>query len=191
MLNRIVLGLNLVTLFVVVGERSNVNAGSLSWIAGLPWSSFATEAWALTTEPTVSSEAILAAWLLITGLWVSTTVSAWLLGRRKAEHNELPESTSLGPSATRANSAASTGQRVDPGIAQEFPHDSSNPLGTASPKAKGHRPTNDIPDPALGSLFDDLSRQVDAFTPEARAELAKVKNALTALAQKDSGTPNA
>ena len=191
MLNRIVLGLNLATLFVVVGERSNVNAGSLSWIAGLPWSSFATEAWALTTERTVSSEAILAAWLLITGLWVSTTVSAWLLGRRKAEHNELPESTSLGPSATRANSAASTGQRVDPGIAQEFPHDSSIPLGTASPKAKGHRPTNDIPDPALGSLFDDLSRQVDAFTPEARAELAKVKNALTALAQKDSGTPNA
>jgi hypothetical protein len=40
-------------------------------------------------------------------------------------------------------------------------------------------------------LFDDLSRQVDAFTPEARAELAKVKNALAALAQKDSGTPNA
>lgn len=82
MLNRIVLGLNLVTLFVVVGERSNVNAGSLSWLGSLPWSSFATETWALTTEPTVSSEAILAVWLFITGLWVLTTVSAWMLGKK-------------------------------------------------------------------------------------------------------------
>jgi hypothetical protein len=191
MLNRIVLGLNLVTLFVIVGERSNVNAGSLSWLGSLPWSSFATEAWALTTEPTVSSDAILAAWLFITGLWVLTTVSTWMLGRRKAVQHALPESTSLGPNATHANSPASNGQRIDPAIAQGSPHDSSNPSGAASSTAKSHKPTNDIPDPALGSLFDDLSRQVDAFTPEARAELAKVKNALTALAQKDSGPPNA
>ena len=191
MLNRIVLGLNLVTLFVVVGERSNVNAGSLSWLGSLPWSSFATETWALTTDPTVSSEAILAVWLFITGLWVLTTVSAWMLGKKRAGKHSLSESTSLGPSATRANSPASIEQRVDPAIAQAFAHDSSNPSGAASSTAKSHKPTNDIPDPALGSLFDDLSRQVDAFTPEARAELAKVKNALTALAQKDSGPPNA
>jgi hypothetical protein len=191
MLNRIVLGLNLVTLFVVVGERSNFNGGSLSWLGSLPWSSFATQTWALTEEPTVSSEAILAAWLLITGLWALVTVSAWILCRKKAEHQPLPESTSLGSSATHANSQASLEQRVDPAIAQAFPHDSSKPSGSASSMAKGHTPSNDIPDPALGSLFDDLSRQVDAFTPEARAELAKVKNALAALAQKDSGTPNA
>ena len=191
MLNRIVLGLNLLTLFVVVGERSNFNGGSLSWLGGLPWSSFATQTWALTAEPTVSSEAIIAAWLLITGLWALATVSAWILGRKKAGHQPLSESTSLGSSATHANSPASLEQRVDPAIAQAFPHDSSKPSGSASSMAKGHTPSNDIPDPALGSLFDDLSRQVDAFTPEARAELAKVKKALAALAQKDSGTPNA
>ncbi|MGA1043200.1 MAG: hypothetical protein ACO3S9_06975, partial [Burkholderiaceae bacterium] len=69
MLNRIVLGLNLLTLFVAVGERSNFNGGSLAWLASLPWFSFATEIWAITAAPTVSSDALLAAWLFITGLW--------------------------------------------------------------------------------------------------------------------------
>ncbi|MGA1528041.1 MAG: hypothetical protein ACO33Y_08865, partial [Burkholderiaceae bacterium] len=96
MLNRIVLGLNLLALFVAVGERSNFNDGSLAWLASLPWFSFATEIWAITAAPTVSSDALLAAWLFITGLWALATVSAWMLGRKKAEHQSSLQSTSLG-----------------------------------------------------------------------------------------------
>ena len=186
MLNRIVLGLNLLTLFVAVGERSNFNGGSLAWLASLPWFSFATEIWAITAAPTVSSNALLAAWLFITGLWALATVSAWMLGRKKAEHQSSLQSTSLGASLA----SAPADPRVDPALRQGLSEGTNEASNSSSTKDKGSTPGHDIPDPALGSLFDDLSRQVDAFTPEARAELAKVKNALAALAQKDSSAPN-
>ena len=186
MLNRIVLGLNLLALFVAVGERSNFNDGSLAWLASLPWFSFATEIWAITAAPTVSSDALLAAWLFITGLWALTTVSAWVLGRKKAEHQSSLQSTSLGASLA----SAPADPRVDPALRQGLSEGTNEASNSSSTKDKGSIPGHDIPDPALGSLFDDLSRQVDAFTPEARAELAKVKNALAALAQKDSNAPN-
>ena len=186
MLNRIVLGLNLLALFVAVGERSNFNGGSLAWLASLPWFSFATEIWAITAAPTVSSDALLAAWLFITGLWALTTVSAWVLGRKKAEHQSSTQSTSLGASLA----SAPADPRVDPALRQGLSEGTNEASNSSSTKDKGSTPGHDIPDPALGSLFDDLSRQVDAFTPEARAELAKVKNALAALAQKDSSAPN-
>jgi hypothetical protein len=186
MLNRIVLGLNLLALFVAVGERSNFNDGSLAWLASLPWFSFATEIWAITAAPTVSSDALLAAWLFITGLWALTTVSAWVLGRKKAEHQSSTQSTSLGASLA----SAPADPRVDPALRQGLSEGTNEASNSSSTKDKGSTPGHDIPDPALGSLFDDLSRQVDAFTPEARAELAKVKNALAALAQKDSNAPN-
>jgi len=186
MLNRIVLGLNLLALFVAVGERSNFNDGSLAWLASLPWFSFATEIWAITAAPTVSSEALLAAWLFITGLWALVTVSAWVLGRKKAEHQSSLQSTSLGASLA----SAPADPRVDPALRQGLSEGTNEASNSSSTKDKGSTPGHDIPDPALGSLFDDLSRQVDAFTPEARAELAKVKNALAALAQKDSNAPN-
>ncbi|MGA0809484.1 MAG: hypothetical protein ACO3PA_00545 [Burkholderiaceae bacterium] len=186
MLNRIVLGLNLLALFVAVGERSNFNDGSLAWLASLPWFSFATEIWAITAAPTVSSDALLAAWLFITGLWALVTVSAWVLGRKKAEHQSSLQSTSLGASLA----SAPADPRVDPALRQGLSEGTNEASNSSSTKDKGSTPGHDIPDPALGSLFDDLSRQVDAFTPEARAELAKVKNALAALAQKDSNAPN-
>ena len=186
MLNRIVLGLNLLALFVAVGERSNFNDGSLAWLASLPWFSFATEIWAITAAPTVSSDALLAAWLFITGLWALVTVSAWVLGRKKAEHQSSFQSTSLGASLA----SAPADPRVDPALRQGLSEGTNEASNSSSTKDKGSTPGHDIPDPALGSLFDDLSRQVDAFTPEARAELAKVKNALAALAQKDSSAPN-
>ena len=186
MLNRIVLGLNLLALFVAVGERSNFNDGSLAWLASLPWFSFATEIWAITAAPTVSSDALLAAWLFITGLWALVTVSAWVLGRKKAEHQSSLQSTSLGASLA----SAPADPRVDPALRQGLSEGTNEASNSSSTKDKGSIPGHDIPDPALGSLFDDLSRQVDAFTPEARAELAKVKNALAALAQKDSNAPN-
>ncbi|MGA0992824.1 MAG: hypothetical protein ACO3R9_03095 [Burkholderiaceae bacterium] len=186
MLNRIVLGLNLLALFVAVGERSNFNDGSLAWLASLPWFSFATEIWAITAAPTVSSDALLAAWLFITGLWALVTVSAWVLGRKKAEHQSSLQSTSLGASLA----SAPADPRVDPALRQGLSEGTNEASNSSSTKDKGSIPGHDIPDPALGSLFDDLSRQVDAFTPEARAELAKVKNALAALAQKDSSAPN-
>jgi hypothetical protein len=186
MLNRIVLGLNLLALFVAVGERSNFNDGSLAWLASLPWFSFATEIWAITAAPTVSSNALLAAWLFITGLWALVTVSAWVLGRKKAEHQSSLQSTSLGASLA----SAPADPRVDPALRQGLSEGTNEASNSSSTKDKGSTPGHDIPDPALGSLFDDLSRQVDAFTPEARAELAKVKNALAALAQKDSNAPN-
>jgi len=186
MLNRIVLGLNLLALFVAVGERSNFNDGSLAWLASLPWFSFATEIWAITAAPTVSSDALLAAWLFITGLWALVTVSAWVLGRKKAEHQSSLQSTSLGASLA----SAPADPRVDPALRQGLSEGTNEASNSSSAKDKGSTPGHDIPDPALGSLFDDLSRQVDAFTPEARAELAKVKNALAALAQKDSNAPN-
>jgi len=186
MLNRIVLGLNLLALFVAVGERSNFNDGSLAWLASLPWFSFATEIWAITAAPTVSSNALLAAWLFITGLWALATVSAWMLGRKKAEHQSSLQSTSLGASLA----SAPADSRVDPALRQGLSEGTNEASNSSSTKDKGSTPGHDIPDPALGSLFDDLSRQVDAFTPEARAELAKVKNALAALAQKDSNAPN-
>ena len=186
MLNRIVLGLNLLALFVAVGERSNFNDGSLAWLASLPWFSFATEIWAITAAPTVSSDALLAAWLFITGLWALVTVSAWVLGRKKAEHQSSLQSTSLGASLA----SAPADPRVDPALRQGLSEGTNEVSNSSSTKDKGSTPGHDIPDPALGSLFDDLSRQVDAFTPEARAELAKVKNALAALAQKDSSAPN-
>ncbi|MGA0791289.1 MAG: hypothetical protein ACO3TB_00255 [Burkholderiaceae bacterium] len=186
MLNRIVLGLNLLALFVAVGERSNFNDGSLAWLASLPWFSFATEIWAITAAPTVSSDALLAAWLFITGLWALVTVSAWVLGRKKAEHQSSLQSTSLGASLA----SAPADPRVDPALRQGLSEGTNEASNSSSTKDKGSTPGHDIPDPALGSLFDDLSRQVDAFTPEARAELAKVKNALAALAQKDSSAPN-
>ena len=186
MLNRIVLGLNLLALFVAVGERSNFNDGSLAWLASLPWFSFATEIWAITAASTVSSDALLAAWLFITGLWALVTVSAWVLGRKKAEHQSSLQSTSLGASLA----SAPADPRVDPALRQGLSEGTNEASNSSSTKDKGSTPGHDIPDPALGSLFDDLSRQVDAFTPEARAELAKVKNALAALAQKDSNAPN-
>lgn len=186
MLNRIVLGLNLLALFVAVGERSNFNGGSLAWLASLPWFSFATEIWAITAAPTVSSDALLAAWLFITGLWALTTVSAWVLGRKNTEHQSSLQSTSLGASLA----SAPADPRVDPALRQGLSEGTNEASNSSSTKDKGSTPGHDIPDPALGSLFDDLSRQVDAFTPEARAELAKVKNALAALAQKDSSAPN-
>ncbi|MGA1154976.1 MAG: hypothetical protein ACO3TR_03445, partial [Burkholderiaceae bacterium] len=127
-------------------------------------------------------------WLVITGLWALATVSAWMLGRKKAEHQSSLQSTSLGASLASAHAPAEP--RVDPALRQGLSEDTNEASSSSSSKGKGSTPDHDIPDPALGSLFDDLSRQVDAFTPEARAELAKVKNALAALAQKDSSAPN-
>ncbi|MEK9812727.1 MAG: hypothetical protein VW440_06770 [Bordetella sp.] len=192
MLNRIVLGLNVVALLILVGERSNFNGGSLAWLSGLPWSTFGTETWAITASSTVSSDAIFATWLFITGLWVLATVGAWMLERHKAQHQSSDQSTSLGLNTTSASASSSAGSRVDPALTQDdVKNDSASPDAVPPVARKASKSSNDIADPALGSLFDDLSRQVDAFTPEARAELAKVKNALAALAQKDSGSTSA
>ncbi len=189
MLNRIALGLNVVALLILVGERSNFNGGSLAWLSGLPWSTFGTETWAITASSTVSSDAIFATWLFITGLWVLATAGAWILERQKAQRQPCDQSTSLGLNTTSANATASAGPRVDPALTQDhLQNDSASPAAVPPVTKKTSKSSNDIADPALGSLFEDLSRQVDAFTPEARAELAKVKNALAALAQKDSGS---
>ncbi|MGA1469927.1 MAG: hypothetical protein ACO32Q_01055, partial [Burkholderiaceae bacterium] len=102
------------------------------------------------------------------------------------EHQSSLQSTSLGASLA----SAPADPRVDPALRQGLSEGTNEASNSSSTKDKGSTPGHDIPDPALGSLFDDLSRQVDAFTPEARAELAKVKNALAALAQKDSSAPN-
>jgi hypothetical protein len=189
MLNRIALGLNLVVLLIVIGERSNLVDGSFVWLVSLPWSSFVTELGALSREPTVPSEAVLAAWLFITGLWLATTVSAWAMDKKKAGLQAFLESTSDNAATASPKVENSAGSRRDPALNQDAPNDQTNaqPFSSA-PSAQNRKQDHGISDPALGSLFDDLSRQVGAFTPEARAELDKVQKALAALAQKDSGT---
>ena len=189
MLNRIALGLNLILLLVVVGERSNLVDGSFIWLAGLPWSSFVTELAALSREPTVPSEAVLAAWLFITGLWLATTVSAWAIDKKNSGHQAFLQSTSDNAATTSPEAENSTGSRRDPALNQDAPNDQTSAQAFSNPApAQNRKQDHGISDPALGSLFDDLSRQVGAFTPEARAELDKVQKALAALAQKDSGT---
>ena len=189
MLNRIALGLNLVLLFIVIGERSNLVDGSFAWLLTLPWSSFVTELGSLSQESTVSSEAVLATWLFITGLWLTATVGAQLMGKKKAEHQPSQQSTSDNAATTSPKAENSTGSRRDPALNQDAPNDKTTAQAFTSPSpTPSQKQDHGISDPALGSLFDDLSRQVGAFTPEARAELDKVQKALAALAQKDSGT---
>lgn len=189
MLNRIALGLNLVLLFIVIGERSNLVDGSFAWLLTLPWSSFVTELGSLSQESTVSSGAVLATWLFITGLWLTASVGALLTDKKKVEHQPFPQSTSDNAETTSPQTNDLSAAKRDPllnrGALEDQP---TTQAFTSAGPTPSQKQDHGISDPALGSLFDDLSRQVGAFTPEARAELEKVQKALAALAQKDSGT---
>jgi hypothetical protein len=189
MLNRITLGLNLVLLFIVIDERSNLVDGSFAWLLTLPWSSFVTELGSLSQESTVSSEAVLATWLFITGLWLTATVGALLTDKKKAEHQPFPQSTSDNAETTSPQTNDLSAAKRDPPLNRGALEDQPTTQAfTSARPTPSQKQDHGISDPALGSLFDDLSRQVGAFTPEARAELEKVQKALAALAQKDSGT---
>ena len=186
--SRLLLLLNSLLLLLILGQRTQSEGGGLAWIGALPWSSFGTELGDLGSQPLVSAGAVISLWLLLSLGWLILTIvleRQHRLGQASAAANGTSEAPSPIPNHQR--SAPET--RTAPFMASaDPPPDPPTPDPTirATPSAFAVSdepgPTSQLSDSeddaSIQQVLARLQKNVPDLSPEARAELARLRAAL-------------
>ncbi|MGA1253871.1 MAG: hypothetical protein ACO3WN_08590 [Burkholderiaceae bacterium] len=179
MLNVTLLFINLVALLVALGQRASAEASGMQWLASTNWAGLAQDFWLLTQNDQLHSHTVIAAWLVISLLWVfATAFDAWLRRRRATQASSITDGKDQArePKIVSAETTSDSEQGVaGPSVA---------PVQAApSPKAAGIAAAA-LTDPALGPLLSDLEKQVSSLPPGAQQEIDQLRRALEALVTK-------
>lgn len=180
MLNVTLLFINLVALFVALGQRASAEASGMQWLSSTNWAGLAQDFWLLTQNDQLHSHTVIAVWLVMSLLWVlATAFDAWLRRRRLTQASPVTDDKAQ----TREPKIISTDTAKD--SVQGVVGPSADPPQTAlSPKAAGMAAAA-LTDPALGPLLSDLEKQVSSLPPGAQQEIDQLRRALEALVTKN------
>lgn len=180
MLNVTLLFINLVALFVALGQRASAEATGMQWLSSTNWAGLAQDFWLLTQNDQLHSHTVIAAWLVMSLLWgCATGFDAWFRRRNPTQASSVTDGKeqSREPKIMIADTAKDpeqsvVGPRADP------------PQAAPSPKAAGIA-ASALNDPALGPLLSDLEKQVSSLPPGAQQEIDQLRRALEALVTKN------
>jgi hypothetical protein len=213
--NRLLLLLNSLLLLLILGQRTQSEGGHLGWLQALPWNSFGTELADLSSQAQVSAGAVISLWLALSAGWLLITFLVERQHRRTmaAAQASTSASTSAAPDpalASQAHAHASQGQAANAtaeptfqsasAMAQEAAEPSlhtqaasqahaSNgaaaPLG-GQPAAQGAAANRMDDDASIQQVLSRLQQNVPDLSPEARAELARLRAALQTLSDPET-----
>lgn len=180
MLNVTLLFINLVALFVALGQRASAEASGMQWLSSTNWAGLAQDFWLLTQNDQLHSHTVIAVWLVMSLLWVlATAFDAWLRRRRLMQASPVTDDKAQArePKIISTDTAKDSVQGVVGPSADP-------PQAASSPKAAGMAAAA-LTDPALGPLLSDLEKQVSSLPPGAQQEIDQLRRALEALVTKN------
>ncbi|MGA1692664.1 MAG: hypothetical protein ACO379_04675 [Burkholderiaceae bacterium] len=198
--NRLLLLLNSLLLLLILGQRTQSEGGHLGWLQALPWNSFGTELADLSSQAQVSAGAVISLWLVLSAGWLLITFLVERQHRRAMAAAEANTNSSTVPDPALASQAhASHGQAANAtaeptfqtasAMAQEAAEPSLHTQaasqahasnGAAAPHAAAQSAgANRMDDDAsIQQVLSRLQQNVPDLSPEARAELARLRAAL-------------
>ncbi|MFZ9121920.1 MAG: hypothetical protein ACO2Z5_03230 [Burkholderiaceae bacterium] len=209
--NRLLLLLNSLLLLLILGQRTQSEGGHLGWLQALPWNSFGTELADLSSQAQVSAGAVISLWLVLSAGWLLITFMVERQHRRAMAAAEANTNSSAAPDPALASQAhASHGQAANAtaeptfqsasAMAQEAAEPSLHTQaasqahasnGAAAPHAAhpaaqsaGANHTDD--DASIQQVLSRLQQNVPDLSPEARAELARLRAALQTLSDPET-----
>jgi hypothetical protein len=211
--NRLLLLLNSLLLLLILGQRTQSEGGHLGWLQALPWGSFGTELADLSSQAQVSAGAVLCLWLVLSAGWLLISLMVERQQRRAAAQANTPGESlaaqahaasapavqSAGASAmahgsaepslnAREMHARETDTAADHAAAHTSAHASN---GAAAPHAgdaaaHGAPNINMEDDASIQQVLARLQKNVPDLSPEARAELARLRAALQTLSDPET-----
>ncbi|MGA0056118.1 MAG: hypothetical protein ACO3G0_02990 [Burkholderiaceae bacterium] len=209
--NRLLLLLNSLLLLLILGQRTQSEGGHLGWLQALPWNSFGTELADLSSQAQVSAGAVISLWLVLSAGWLLITFMVERQHRRAMAAAEVNTNSSTVPDPALASQAhASHGQAANAtaeptfqsasAMAQEAAEPSLHTQaasqahasnGAAAPHAAhpaaqsaGANRMDD--DASIQQVLSRLQQNVPDLSPEARAELARLRAALQTLSDPET-----
>lgn len=211
--NRLLLLLNSLLLLLILGQRTQSEGGHLGWLQALPWNSFGTELADLSSQAQVSAGAVISLWLVLSAGWLLITFMVERQHHRTMAVAQASTNSSTVPDpalASQAHAHASHGQAVN--AAAEPTFQSANAMvqeaaepslhtqaasqahasnGAAAPHAAhpaaqsaGANRMDD--DASIQQVLSRLQQNVPDLSPEARAELARLRAALQTLSDPET-----
>ena len=209
--NRLLLLLNSLLLLLILGQRTQSEGGHLGWLQSLPWNSFGTELADLSSQAQVSAGAVISLWLVLSAGWLLITFMVERQHRRTMAVAQASTNSSTVPDPALASQAhASHGQAANAtaeptfqtasAMAQEAAepsrHAQAAPQAHASNGAAAPHAAHPAAQSAGANRMDDdasiqqvlsrLQQNVPDLSPEARAELARLRAALQTLSDPET-----
>jgi hypothetical protein len=194
--NRLLLLFNSLLLLLILGQRTQSEGGGLAWIAALPWSSFGTELGDLGSQAMVSAGAVISLWVLLSLGWLIITL---VLERqhRLAHASAAPNGPIEAPGPMSKQESRAPETRTAPFMASaDPPSDPPTPDPTirATPAAfaesaessHASQESNSEDDASIQQVLARLQKNVPDLSPEARAELARLRAALQTLSDPET-----
>ncbi len=209
--NRLLLLLNSLLLLLILGQRTQSEGGHLGWLQALPWNSFGTELADLSSQAQVSAGAVISLWLALSAGWLLITFMVERQHRRTMAAAEASTNSSTVPDPALASQAhASHGQAANATAEPTFQsanamvqeaaepslhtqaasqaHASNGagaPLG-GQPAAQSAAANRMDDDASIQQVLSRLQQNVPDLSPEARAELARLRAALQTLSDPET-----
>ena len=212
--NRLLLLLNSLLLLLILGQRTQSEGGHLGWLQALPWGSFGTELADLSSQAQVSAGAVLCLWLVLSAGWLLISLMVERQQRRaaaaqantpgeslaaQAHATSAPAVQSVGASAMAHGSAEpslnareiharETDTAADHAAAHTSAHASNGAATSHAGDPTAHSATNiNMEDDAsIQQVLARLQKNVPDLSPEARAELARLRAALQTLSDPET-----
>ena len=209
--NRLLLLLNSLLLLLILGQRTQSEGGHLGWLQALPWNSFGTELADLSSQAQVSAGAVISLWLALSAGWLLITFLVERQHRRTMAAAEASTNSSTVPDPALASHAhASHGQAANAtaeptfqsanAMAQEAAEPSLHTQAASQahasngaaaphagqPAAQSAAANRMDDDASIQQVLSRLQQNVPDLSPEARAELARLRAALQTLSDPET-----
>ena len=170
--NRLLLLLNSLLLLLLLVQRTQSEGGHLGWMGALPWGSFGTELAGLASQTSVSAGAVICLWLLLSIGWLVSTPLLSMARQRRADSALAIEGESMRLGAR------------EPTVGADPVHRTPDQPPTAAPPSASHSPSQE--DASIQQVLARLQQNVPDLSPEARAEIARLRAALQTLSDPET-----
>lgn len=170
--NRLLLLLNSLLLLLLLVQRTQSEGGHLGWMGALPWGSFGTELAGLASQTSVSAGAVICLWLLLSVGWLVSTPLLSMARQRRADSSPATDGES-----TRLDAR-------EPTVGADPVHHAPDQPPTAAPPSASHSPSQE--DASIQQVLARLQQNVPDLSPEARAEIARLRAALQTLSDPET-----
>ncbi len=170
--NRLLLLLNSLLLLLLLVQRTQSEGGHLGWMGALPWGSFGTELAGLASQTSVSAGAVICLWLLLSVGWLVSTPLLSMARQRRADPGLAIEGESMRLGAR------------EPTVGADPVHHAPDQPPTAAPPSASHSPSQE--DASIQQVLARLQQNVPDLSPEARAEIARLRAALQTLSDPET-----
>lgn len=172
--NRLLLLLNSLLLLLLLVQRTQFEGGHLGWMGALPWGSFGTELADLASQTSIPAGAVICLWLLLSVGWLVFTPLLSMARQRRTDAALATEGEAMRLGA-REPSVGAEPVRLMPDQA---------PMAAAASPTASHSPSQE--DASIQQVLARLQQNVPDLSPEARAEIARLRAALQTLSDPET-----